>query len=76
MISVPCRPSSTTRVGATSKSPTPAVAGPGNPAIIAAASASGAIFLVKANIRRSPILLPSEAIAFVFALEWLIFGQP
>ena len=49
---MPLRPSSMIRVGATSKSPTPALAGAGSPATRAAASAAGPIFLVNANIRQ------------------------
>jgi hypothetical protein len=64
------------RVGATSRSPTPAAAGVAAAAAIPAASAAGAKNFLKANIPAIPTGLPAGAIASVFDPEWFIFGQP
>ena len=58
------RPSRTRRVGATSRSPTPASAGAAMPATSGAAPRhANAVFQVQRTIRRSPTLLRSGAVA-------------
>src|SRR5438270_4033302 len=76
MISAPRWPSSTTRVGATSRSPIPALAVDGKATKEPATRLAASTDLVHLVISAIPTYSPLRRDHRTLAPEWFIFGQP